>query len=126
MKNLFIPYKQASELKELGFDEPCIGYYTKTTEKLCRVGSSKYNVDFETVTLKDIYHDYCLAPTFSQVLEWFRSKHDLHTYIKKDKWNHWQNTYILINKEWEKIDSYESYEQAELSCIKELIGLIKK
>ena len=27
MENEFIPYEQALALKELGFDEPCIGYY---------------------------------------------------------------------------------------------------
>jgi len=30
MEKQFIPYKQALELKELGFDEECFGYYDAT------------------------------------------------------------------------------------------------
>jgi hypothetical protein len=27
MNKEFVPYEQALQLKELGFDEPCLGYY---------------------------------------------------------------------------------------------------
>jgi hypothetical protein len=29
MNKEFIPYEQALDLKELGFDEPCFGWYSK-------------------------------------------------------------------------------------------------
>jgi hypothetical protein len=31
MKNEFIPYEHALELKELGFDEPCLAYWYNET-----------------------------------------------------------------------------------------------
>lgn len=30
MKHLFVPYKLALELKEKGFDEPCLGFYSSS------------------------------------------------------------------------------------------------
>jgi hypothetical protein len=131
MENIFIPYKQASELKELGFDEPCIAYYTKTTERLSRVGSSKYSVDFETVNLKDIYHDYSLAPTFSQVFKWFRDNYKLHAepVWDNDYYTYWFFSITKIGDvEFETIDleRFKTYEEAELACVDKLIELIKK
>jgi hypothetical protein len=47
MKNEFIPYEQALELKKLGFDEPCLAFYNgKFLE------STDY--DFDNGTSKDI------------------------------------------------------------------------
>ena len=34
MEKEFVDYKIALELKELGFDEPCIAGYSNSTEKL--------------------------------------------------------------------------------------------
>lgn len=39
MTKEFIPYKQALELKELGFDEPCFTYYFEDTREI-RTGLS--------------------------------------------------------------------------------------
>jgi hypothetical protein len=33
----FVPYQESLELKKLGFDEPCFGYYSAVNDgKLCR------------------------------------------------------------------------------------------
>ena len=34
MKEQFIPYKIAVQLKQLGFNQSCIGYYNEETEEL--------------------------------------------------------------------------------------------
>ena len=60
MKKEFIPYEQALKLKELGFDEPCFGYWnidpglpTKYLNPRC----------------EPFKHEWCLpAPTFSQAV----------------------------------------------------------
>lgn len=77
MKNLFVPYEEASALKELGFNEPCIAYYTLATEKLCNASYTNDDVEFKRVTLDEIYKDYCLAPTWQQAIDWFRKKFEL-------------------------------------------------
>ena len=49
MKKEFIPYKQALLLKELGFDEPCLGYYTLLTGK---IGNLQKKVNIIDWTMK--------------------------------------------------------------------------
>ena len=43
MKTEFIPYEQALELKELGFDEPCFGRYDGRDENK---GKIWYEMDY--------------------------------------------------------------------------------
>ena len=54
MEKEFIPYEQALALKELGFDEPCFGYYYASDKK--EIGLEMY-ID---VRNQDIY--YVSAP----------------------------------------------------------------
>lgn len=73
MKHLFVPYEIALKLKEKGFDEPCLGYY------------SPHNLNY-------VYHDTIYSniweefkgsnnglpvPLYQQVIDWFREKHKL-------------------------------------------------
>ena len=80
MEKEFIPYEQALELKELGFDEPCL-----------RVGNSHghtmwkwYEVDIDTVTVsvQDVLNvnygpEWVEIPTFSQAFRFIREKYNL-------------------------------------------------
>ncbi len=76
MDKEFIPYEQALELKELGFDEECFGYYSFS----------------EKITLKSCFNrtpiilsgKKCSIPLYSQVFRWFREKHNLESHVKKD------------------------------------------
>jgi len=73
MKNEFIPYKQALALKELGFDEPCFGYY------LCKNSAFGIRLEITTNWIDLLPYDSssCKAPTFSQAFRWFREKYGL-------------------------------------------------
>jgi hypothetical protein len=128
MKNEFIPYEQALELKELGFDEPCLAFYNgKFLE------STDYN--FDNSTSKDI--GLCIvAPTFSQAFRWFREKYNLNGIL-----NHYPNTklwdfsvhdltwsgkeFIEHVKKEDRSVKYSTYEEAELACLKKLIEIAK-
>ena len=80
MNKEFVPYKIALELKELGFDEPCL-----------RVGNPNGHImwkwievdkDNETISVNDILNVeymevYIQIPTFSQAFRWFREKYNL-------------------------------------------------
>jgi hypothetical protein len=65
MNKEFIPYKLALELKKLGFDEPCFGYWKMSD---CLI---------EEKTRTDGYthaDQLCSAPLYQQVVEWLRQK----------------------------------------------------
>lgn len=83
MKNLFVPYKIALELKKLGFDEPCIAEYVNgflvnhmqfTVEDEDRdSGWSTYtNSSTNWTQAKD--RIVCSAPTQQQVIDWLDNK----------------------------------------------------
>jgi hypothetical protein len=62
----FVLYEQALKLKELGFDKPCIGYYTSPTGLLLQQPTGG-NGEF-------VYY----APLYQQAFRWFRDKHHLY------------------------------------------------
>ena len=131
MKDLFVDYNIALELKRLGFDKECIAYYHNHVEP-----SFIENLDRgETTTnLKQtLYSTDCVAPLKSKVFQWFREKHDL---MYKIEWNkHYPNypyqwTFRPIWREQVLIPyghsgMSQTYEEAELELIKEMLNYIK-
>ena len=111
MKNEFIPYEQALELKELGFDEPCFGY----------------RAEGDDVMIKHIPHCVISAPTFSQAFRWFREKRGLVGIIKFGTNDFTYNVYNedgmgLLTKE--SLNFNSTYEETELACLKKLIEIV--
>jgi len=115
----FIPYEQALELKELGFDEPCLAFYNgKFLE------STSY--DFDNDTSKDI--GLCIvAPLYQQAFRWFREKHNL-LYTIEEVWEEDTEYYVVEITTHNRVDDFLqecTYEEAELACLKKLIELVK-
>jgi hypothetical protein len=120
MEKEFVPYQEALALKELGFDEPSLGWYTSDGSLIKEYITNKVN-------------KFTLAPTFSQAFRWFRDKYDLfgcidlqactpsHWYIRIDKIE--INDY-LYHSEDEHL-RFNTYEEAELECLKKLIEIVK-
>jgi hypothetical protein len=140
MKTEFIPYEESVALKELGFDEPCFGYYVGLGDnkedpfKLAQIQSEKGQFEW----IDNVYH----APTFSQCFRWFRKEYGLYHTIwpefYKDGINfNWQILWYLPKGEWTKYvisdgtgqygdnGEYPSQEEAELACLNKLIKIIK-
>jgi len=120
MNKEFIPYEQALEIKELGFNEPCLAFYNgKFLE------STDY--DFDNLTSKDI--GLCIfAPLYQQVFRWFREKYGIVGIVKfgtqEFTYNIYNNDAIgLLTKD--SLDFNGTYEEAELACLKKLIETIK-
>ena len=119
MNKEFIPYEQALELKELGFNDLCLFYYGN-------------NEALRIYHQSEIGEDLIGAPLYQQVFRWFREKYDLfgcidlqvcnpsHWFIRIDKID--INDY-LYHSEDENIQ-YNTYEEAELACLTKLIKLI--
>ena len=116
MNKEFIPYEQALELKELGFDEECFKYYT----------------EMGTLRIKDERPSPPLtyAPLYQQAFRWFREKYNLICgvqYMGKNKIN-WWDIYVVghYNIHYEEMCmKHQSYEEAELECLKKLIEIAK-
>jgi hypothetical protein len=120
MQKDFIPYNPALALKELGFDEPCFGFYTE--DKVWRPAS--YSMQGTNYPFNSVW-PYPTAPTYSQAFTFFRKKHNLFGVIdKKDGIR-----FYKIEDENEKLmgvdTSFKAYEEAELACLIKLIEIVK-
>jgi hypothetical protein len=122
MEKEFVPFELAVKLKELGFNEPCWGYYH--VNEGYSIGYAFCYSDAESQP--EIGY---LAPTFSQAFRWFREKYDLYHNI--DKHGYW---FFEIKKDEGYGDltvvdccfDFESYEEAELACLVKLIDIVKQ
>jgi hypothetical protein len=104
----FIPYEQSVLLKELGFDEPCFGLYHN--DKTCYPTQCKSHEQF--------HGQVCSAPLRQQAFEFFRKKYNVHMYpTKYDETKWWVNWATWTSK------VFDTYEEAELDCLKKLIEI---
>ena len=118
MNELFVPYNEALELKQLGFDETCFGVYFNETKQFVQ---QLYN------DTRQFYRRYfTVAPTFSQAFRWFREKYGLHYYITThDETDYEWYVYNKEQNDWEDDITQETYEEAELACLRKLIQICK-
>ena len=116
MNKEFIPYEQALVLKELGFDEPCLGRYWHEEFKLI-------NIDKQF----EVPHYACSAPLYQQCWRWFREKYGLWQTVLQNTDVDW--TYDILPiigiTDYRLFDVFDTYEEAELQCLKKLIEIVK-
>ena len=121
MQKEFIPYEQALELKELGFDEPCFAFWSDIEDNKF-TGNYTIRIGLESIENKIQgirYKGFLSAPTFSQAFRWFREKYgDLLRY----DWGEVPH-FLMIQIEMTK---GKTYEEAELACLKKLIEIVKQ
>ena len=137
MEKEFVPYELALELKQLGFDEPCLKWYSSIGRMLNSGKSNQPPLDYS-----------CSAPTYSQAFRWFREKHLLHSRVFFDHLKELDETdeerydfdiierwtlgkdYYDYTYGFKHIHSsrgiYMSHEEAELECLKKLIEIVKE
>lgn len=129
----FVPYELALELKNIGFDDECLGWYWTSDAKILNLGSLyKWCKKPER---------FLAVPTYSQAFRFFREKYDIHYSINRERSQHdhkWGYNWSLYNHsglfdeyltshpdapagEWE----FETHEEAELACLAKMIGLVK-
>jgi hypothetical protein len=114
----FVPYQPSLDMKELGFDEPCICGYSKSNEKLEIY--SRFLVTKDSFTVD--------APTFSQAFRWFREKYTLYSIISTIMHTYPNlEFYFKIQglNDGTMIDKFNTYEEAELECLIKLIEIVK-
>jgi len=123
----FTLHPEALELKQLGFDEPCLGWFASDRTLV------------KEVTEKT---DFTLAPTYSQAFRWFREKYDYDISIRgasfRANWvigvpllinNDSKDGYpLVISWDYKTSDGMKvlTYEEAELACLQHLIKIVKE
>ena len=119
MEEEFVTFEQAVALKELGFNEPCFGWWF-VDEVMLIIEKSK----------KSTSENIIQAPTYSQAFRFFREKYKLEGVVQRAENKGWykfhiyelyENCKVLISVELEKI----SFENAELECLRKLIKIEK-
>jgi hypothetical protein len=123
MNKEFIPYEQALELKELGFNEQCLKRYW-FIEALEEKESIKLLQDLDC-ELKDKY--FVKAPLYQQAFRWFDDNTDYIGFIVPSV-EEFGFTYEIHNGFDVNVSEEEAYpfrHQAELACLKKLIEIVK-
>jgi hypothetical protein len=126
MNKEFVPYAEALALKELGFDENTICVYNSFFHlKGCITSST--NGDYID---RDEWDDRLAAPTYSQAFRWFRETHGYNCFITSSilngKWFYFREDLNDRTKdsEPELTPKFDTFEEAQLECLKQLIGMI--
>jgi len=126
MEKEFIPYEQALALKELGFDEPCFGYYIglgdnkETPFKLIQIQSEKEQFNW--------VDNVCHALLYQQAFRWFREKYNFKSWVEEhtaDTFIYEIRPHILTHYKEGEVYVYNIYEEAELACLIKLIEIVK-
>ena len=125
MKNEFVPYEEALTMKELGFDEKCFGFYNPTITKDVIINNDSYGGFGLT------QDHIVVAPTFSQAFRWFREKG--YETVKKPFYDSLEDltTYVcdairLSDGRVFKTERKNTYEEAELACLRKLIEIVNQ
>ena len=136
MEKEFVPYEEALALKELGFTEPCLGWYLP---EIVDKGNVASVILGSYMTNWTKFGDRLSTPTFSQAFRWFREKYGIGGYVRRgsnEMHEHLkENGFSVADYEWciNKTDGThtsgrgmkDTYEEAELACLDKLIEIIK-
>lgn len=111
LEELFVKYKIALKLKQLGFDEPCFAWYEvsellKNGYRLREMPEWLFEINHQSVKGNDI-----LAPTYQQATDWFLSKHNIYITAL---------FFSTSDENYNKIEGYKPY----IINVKERINLI--
>ena len=127
MEKEFVSFEIALALKELGFEEPCFGFYDLSYK--CRLAFTSDQNFYE--------QQKCSAPTFSQTFRFFREQllldsciipywfidgeYKVKKYTYSIEPSNRFDEYFYCDS-----DEYDTYKDAELECLKKLIEIAKE
>jgi hypothetical protein len=129
MEKEFVPYEQSLDLKELGFDEPCIKGYTEQSKGLINFANTHTNTSVKnTLPTKPF-----TAPLYQQAFRWFREKYKLYSHVRESySFDNTLEFVTQINGSYvnhgivdKPVNRFETHEEAELECLKKLIEIVK-
>jgi len=120
MEKEFVTYELALELKNLGFDEPCLVGYSTSTEKLEYYSKPIVTKDSFTVD----------SPTYSQAFRWFEENYSYFVDIKTDTTPNEILGFDYTIKSWKfppmYFDFFKDKREGNIEVIKKMIEMAKK
>ena len=133
MEKEFIPFELAVKLKALGFDEPCqLGWYLPHSEIAIKAGVEPNY--WQLIPTHPLLNQIA-APLYQQAFRWFREKHYLISSIYQLSVNvksGLSSFEYMIDKlnnlglsQFIEDFPYNTYEEAELECLKKLIEIVE-
>jgi hypothetical protein len=111
MENLFLPYRLAIKMKEIGFNDACFRGYNSNGE------ITDYSVSFKN------YNDeiFINAPLYQQVFDWFRDR-GFQISIWVDPDDDSCMTEIFYDKQYLfESSEYRPYKETRQECLEKLI-----
>jgi hypothetical protein len=122
MESNFVPYQIAVDMKSIGFDESCFGWYAHNGVY------NGYSMKNSTMDELNMIKNSCSAPLYQQCWRWFREKYNLNSFIIDSKSYNW---YFDINDMIKddvisEVLYFKTYEEAELECLVKLISIVKE
>jgi len=150
IEDQFIPFKEAKNLKKLGFNMQTFGVFEHN-----KLGNPKVilHVSYtDNPVIPEEHKDrpamfkvdnrnssnpqfLISAPTYQQAFEWFRTEHGLigdpiplgTSYAGTTYWYGWGICSSINSDNWENEgDSFSTYKEARLDCLSKLIKIVKK
>ena len=115
MNKEFIPSEQSLELKELGFNESCLKNWYQANNGFVLVDE-----------ITQSFQPHTLAPLYQQAFRWFRENYGYNGVIEGSR--RFGFEWCIYRDEWEYIkppNNSNTYEEAELDCLKKLIEIVK-
>jgi len=139
MEKEFVPYELALKMKQLGFNEPCFGFYD---ESLYFPNNEN---QYGTFCNQKLDAPSCSAPLFQQAFRWFREKYNLRgsimDFIDDEIGIEWDYEIAKIGTDLDENGHYKplvdysiddddrkfnTYEEAEFACLKKLIEIVEQ
>ena len=125
MEEEFAPYNLSLRLKQLGFDEPCMAAFEDNGKLFIYWNdlASKDELFCSQKVCEQLDYE-CLVPTFSQAFRWFREKGEDCIILPTSN----LYTPVVYNEKTsgKKKELYDTYEEAELACLKKLIEIVEQ
>lgn len=125
----FVPCEIALQLRELGFDEPCLAWYNCNESNKFTWCESKNSNSFTNKS------KHATAPLYDQVIDWFIKTHKINIvsprYTRSNKW-YWrvELMYNILDDDFSSIKSYSNFadtrEQSVKDSILKAIELVKQ
>lgn len=122
MKKNFIPYKESIAIKEIGFDEPCFGYfdpllgdYTIMNSDCINPKPILFNHNSSSIVVS--------APLYQQVFDWFEEQ-GLYSYISRS-YAGGKYEYEFFIDGHSGLFGFQSKKLAEQGCIRSLIAALR-
>ena len=126
-EEFLVPVEIAKELKEIGFNEPCLFVLNPhNTLILSSEIHDKGIIDIRKIKTRSngkLGEDFCSVPTYEQVFAWFREKGLYGNIEAGSKYN---SIYIFSDNDLDIGNNiYPTYEEAREELLKRLIKIYK-